>query len=127
MSERLWVLDEADSNSMPDEKDVAIFKHAGIAYAFRINTDIVDNMDALTHEYNVLRTRPTATEVDMEISKLEKQAKQRKPRVTNGSSELELKILRLREICTTLAGILAERKGVEVDRIYQLFDISASW
>ena len=83
-------------------------------------------MDALSHEYNILRTRPTAVEVDTEIKKLEKQTKQRKTRLSNDNSELELKVSQLREVCSTLAGILAERKGVEVSRIYQLFNISSS-
>lgn len=126
MSERIWIVDK-ESNP-PDDKDVTVFEHAGVTYAFRINTSIVDNMDALNWEYSALRARPTAAEVDIEIKKLEKQTQQckQRKRKTGVNSELELKISRLREICTTLAGILAERKGVEVGRIYQLFNISSS-
>lgn len=123
MSGRIWVLDgAADSPGT----DVLVFEYSGTTYAFRIDTSVEDNMDALSHEYNILRTRPTAVEVDTEIKKLEKQTKQRKPRLSNGNSELELKVSQLREVCSTLAGILAERKGVEVSRIYQLFNIPSS-
>lgn len=123
MSGRIWVLDgAADSPGT----DVLVFEYSGTTYAFRIDTSVEDNMDALSHEYNILRTRPTAVEVDTEIKKLEKQTKQRKTRLSNGNSELELKVSQLREVCSTLAGILAERKGVEVSRIYQLFNISSS-
>ena len=123
MSGRIWVLDgAADSPGT----DVLVFEYSGTTYAFRIDTSVEDNMDALSHEYNILRTRPTAVEVDIEIKKLEKQTKQRKTRLSNGNSELELKVSQLREVCSTLAGILAERKGVEVSRIYQLFNISSS-
>ena len=123
MSGRIWVLDgAADSPGT----DVLVFEYSGTTYAVRIDTSVEDNMDALSHEYNILRTRPTAVEVDTEIKKLEKQTKQRKPRLSNGNSELELKVSQLREVCSTLAGILAERKGVEVSRIYQLFNISSS-
>ncbi len=123
MSGRIWVLDgAADSPGT----DVLVFEYSGTTYAFRIDTSVEDNMDALSHEYNILRTRPTAVEVDTEIKKLEKQTKQRKTRLSNGNSELELKVSQLREVCSTLAGILAERKGVEVSRIYQLFNIPSS-
>lgn len=123
MSGRIWVLDgAADSPGT----DVLVFEHSGTTYAFRIDTSVEDNIDALSHEYNILRTRPTAVEVDTEIKKLEKQTKQRKTRLSNGNSELELKVSQLREVCSTLAGILAERKGVEVSRIYQLFNIPSS-
>ncbi|EES99467.1 Hypothetical protein GL50581_3303 [Giardia duodenalis ATCC 50581] len=123
MSGRIWVLDGAvDSPGT----DVLVFEHSGTTYAFRIDASVEDNMDALSHEYNILRTRPTAVEVDTEIKKLEKQTKQRKTRLSNGNSELELKVSQLREVCSTLAGILAERKGVEVSRIYQLFNIPSS-
>ena len=123
MSGRIWVLDgAADSPGT----DVLVFEYSGTTYAFRIDTSVEDNMDALSHEYNILRTRPTAVEVDTEIKKLEKQTKQRKTQLSNGNSELELKVSQLREVCSTLAGILAERKGVEVSRIYQLFNISSS-
>ncbi|EFO62103.1 Hypothetical protein GLP15_1939 [Giardia lamblia P15] len=122
MGERIRIFDKTVDTL---EADMVVFEHAGVSYAFRVDMNVVDNMDALNHEYNILRTRPTAAEVDAEIKKLEKQAKQRKPRSSSGNSELELKVSRLREVCTTLAGILAERKGVEVGRIYQLFNITS--
>ncbi|KAE8301664.1 hypothetical protein GL50803_002341 [Giardia duodenalis] len=122
MGERIRVFDKAADTL---EADMVVFEHAGVSYVFRVDMDVADNVDALSHEYNILRTRPTAAEVDAEIKRLEKQAKQRKPRSSSGNSELELKVSRLREVCTMLAGALAERKGVEVGRIYQLFNITS--